>query len=45
MTVTAVRFVFFLIVMAVLVGWVSAGNSEFASSVRFFLRQLLRQMF
>jgi hypothetical protein len=40
-----VRLVLLLIVMAVVIGWVSAGNDEFSAAARSFLRQLFRRMF
>ncbi len=45
MTVTAGRFVLFAIVMAIVVGWVAAGNNQYASVARSFLKHLFRQMF
>jgi hypothetical protein len=39
------RFAAFVIVAVVIIAWISAGNNEYASAARFFLRQLFRQMF
>jgi hypothetical protein len=38
------RGVIFLIVMVAVIGWVAAGNQEYAALVRSFLRNLFRQM-
>jgi hypothetical protein len=40
-----VRFVVFLFGMAVAIAWMAAGNGEYASAARFFLKELFRQMF
>lgn len=40
-----IRFVVFLIGMAVIIAWLAADNGEYASAARFFLKELFRQMF
>lgn len=45
MGIPLVRILLFLSVAAALIGWVAAGDGEYASAARFFLKQLFRQMF
>lgn len=39
------RFAVFGLAAAAVVAWLAAGNHEYASAARFFLKELFRQMF
>jgi hypothetical protein len=43
-TATVTRFALFIVVMVGVMAWVAAGNDDYSSAARFFLRQLFRQM-